>query len=482
MKIKQFFSKFIVISSLTLPFFLSSCGQFFNFTSTKPRPSLDEDNHKYSGDYFLNLLDKHYEENNVKRATFSPLNFFYSLQKENKDSKAAQNRSRNYFLGNKNSIDIYTLEEFQKNIVDKSKEITKEANIDRFVSADSIKKEFEEKFLNGTTVEETLKNNNILIMEHFGEKSLLSARHYYFDDKVDRYINMTPFQADDIHYNHFTNLGIVPVFNPYFTVVLYPKDKKIYFHYNFNKADTETLVTKTRKIYHDLEKRYLLPNYLKNKAFYDIFDEIKSIQKKNKIQFFKLKQPYDKVAEKLDPWVNNFFENKHGIIKNLEEFKDKIINRISKLDSSLKIDENEFINDFETKVFKGEKLENIFKNSNIFIYETWKKFVYGSPQSYYLNSDNKNSDNKSATVEFENIIITKEENNNIFLEPIIHSDYSFNAFSRFFTKSKFNKLVFQILVVPKEKNIVFNKNINRLKTLESVIKKYLPQWKMEKTG
>ncbi|MCN0157803.1 hypothetical protein [Mesomycoplasma ovipneumoniae] len=481
MKIKHFFSKFIVISSLTLPFFLSSCGQFFNFTSTKPRPSLDEDNHKYSGDYFLNLLDKHYEENNVKRETFSPLNFFYSLQKQNKDSKAAQNKTRNYFLGNKNSIDIYTLEEFQKNIVDKSKEITKEANIDRFVSADSIKKEFEEKFLNGTTIEETLKNNNILIMEHFGEKSLLSAKHYYFDDKVDRYINMTPFRADDIHYNRYTNLGIVPVFSPYFTVVLYPKDQKIYFHHDF-KTTYEKNVTKTRKIYHDLEKRYLLPNYLKNKAFYDIFDEIKSIQKKNKIQFFKLKQPYDKVAEKLDPWANNFFENKHAIIKNLEEFKEKIINRISKLDTSLKIDENEFINDFETKVFSGKKLEDIFKNSNIFIYETWEKFAYGSPQSYYLNSGNKNSDNKSATVEFENIIITKEENNNIFLEPISHSDYSFNAFSRFFTKSKFNKVAFQILVVPKEKNIVFNKNINRLKTLESVIKNYLPQWKMERTG
>ncbi|MDW2892761.1 hypothetical protein R7V75_02165 [Mesomycoplasma ovipneumoniae] len=468
MKIKQFFSKFIVISSLTLPFFLSSCGQFFNFNSTRPKPSLDEDNHKYSGDYFLNLLDKHYEENNVKRATFSPLNYFYSLQKENKDSKLAQNRSRNYFLGNKNSIDIYTLEEFQKNIVDKSKEITKQANIDRFVSAASIKKEFEEKFLNGATIEETLKNNNILIMEHFGEKSLLSARHYYFDDKEDRYINMTPFRAKDIHYIQYTNLGIEPVFNPYFTVVLYPKNQKIYFHYDFKKADAETLVNKTRKIYHDLEKRHLLPNYLKNKAFYDIFDEIKSIQKKNKIQFFKLKQPYDKVAEKLDPWVNNFFENKHAIIKNLEEFKDKIINRISKLDPSLKIDENEFINDFETKVFSGKKLEDIFKNSNIFIYETWEKFVYGSPQSYYLNSDNK-----PTTVEFEKIIITNEENNNIFLEPISHSDYSFDAFTRFFPSSKFNKLAFQILVVPKEKNIVFNKNINRIKTLESVIKNYL---------
>lgn len=473
MKIKHFFSKFIVISSLTLPFFLSSCGPFFNFTSTKPRPHLDEDNHKYSGDYFLNLLDKHYEENNVKRATFSPLNFFYSLQKEKKDSNVAQNRTRNYFLGNKNSIDIYTLEEFQKNIIEKSEEITKQANIDRFVSAASIKKEFEEKFLNGTTIEETLKNNNILIMEHFGEKSLLSARHYYFDDKEDAYINMTPFWADDIHYIQYTNLGIEPVFNPYFTVVLYPKKQKIYFHYNFNKADAETLVNKTRKIYHDLEKRYLLPDYLKNKAFYDIFDEIKSIQKKNKIQFFKLKQPFDKVAEKLDPWVNNFFENKHAIIKNLEEFKDKIISRISKLGSSLKIDENEFINDFETKVFSGKKLEDIFKNSNIFIYETWEKFVYGSPQSYYLNSDNK-----STTVEFEKIIITNEENNNIFLEPISNSDYSFDAFTRFFPWSKFNKLAFQILVAPKGKNIVFNKNINRLKTLESVIKNYLPQWKL----
>ncbi|MDW2835487.1 hypothetical protein R7U59_01305 [Mesomycoplasma ovipneumoniae] len=138
------------------------------------------------------------------------------------------------------------------------------------------------------------------------------------------------------------------------------------------------------------------------------------------------------------------------------------------MDPSLKIDENEFINDFETKVFSGKKLEDIFKNSNIFIYETWEKFVYGSPQSYYLNSDNK-----PTTVEFEKIIITNEENNNIFLEPISHSDYSFDAFTRFFPSSKFNKLAFQILVVPKEKNIVFNKNINRLKTLESVIKNYL---------
>ncbi|MDW2930395.1 hypothetical protein R7X80_00865 [Mesomycoplasma ovipneumoniae] len=475
MNIKQFFSKFIVVGSLTLPFFLSSCGQFFNFIFTSPK--LDDDNHKYSWDYFLNLIDKHYEENNVKKATFSPLNFFYSLQKENKVNNKSQNTTKNYFLGQRNSLHIYNLEEFQKNIVEKSKEITKDANIDRFVSGASIKKEFEEKFLNGTTIEETLKNNNILIMEHFGDESELSAEQYYFDDKVEGYINITPFRAENVRFIEFKNLGIVKVFNPYFTVILYPKDKKIIFDYDLNTTHIKTLVNKTRKIYHELEKRYLLPNYFKNKAFYDIFDEIKSIQKENKIQFFKLKQPYEKVAEKLDPWVNNFFENKHAIIKNLEEFKDKIINRISKLDSSLKIDENEFINDFETKVFSGKKLEDIFINSNIFIYETWEKFVYGSPQSYYLNSDNK-----SAKVEFEKIIITNEENNNIFLEPISHSDYDFDAFSHFFPWSKFNKVAFQILVVLKEKNIIFNKNINRLKTLESVIKNYLPQWKIEKTG
>ncbi|MDW2918862.1 hypothetical protein [Mesomycoplasma ovipneumoniae] len=474
MKIKHFFSKFIVIGSLTLPFFLSSCGHFFDFIFTSPSPDRDDD--KYKRYYLLNLLDKHYEENNVKRATFSPLNFFYSLQEENKGNNESENITQNYFLGQSDSFHIYNLEEFQEKIVEKSKEITKEANIDRFVSANSIKKEFEEKFLNGATIEETLKKNNILIIEHFGEKDELSADQYYFHDKVKGYINITPFQAKNVHFFQVTNLGNDPVFNPYFTVILYPKDKKIIFDYDLNTTLKKT-VNKTRKIYHELEKRYLLPNYLKNKTFYEIFDEIKSIQKKNKIQFFKLKQPYDKVAEKLDPWVNNFFDNKHAIIKNLEEFKDKIINRISKVDPSLKVDENEFINDFEAKVFSGKKLENIFINSNIFIYETWEKFVYGSPQSYYLNSNNK-----STTVEFEKMIITNEENNNIFLEPISHSDYDFDAFSGFFPFSKFHKVAFQILVVPKEKNIVFNKNINRLKTLESVIKNYLPQWKMKKTG
>ncbi|MDW2924192.1 hypothetical protein [Mesomycoplasma ovipneumoniae] len=474
MKIKYFFSKFIVIGSLTLPFFLSSCGQFFNFIFTSPSPDRDDD--KYKRYYLLNLLEEHYEDNNVKRATFSPLNFFYSLQEEKKDKNKSQNTTQNYFLGQSDSFYIYNLEEFQEKIVDKSKEITKDANIDRFVSAASIKKEFEEKFLNGTTIEETLKKNNILIIEHFGEKDELYAEQYYFHDKVKGYINITPFQAKNVHFFQVMNLGIEPVFNPYFTVILYPKHKKIIFDHDRN-ATYEKNVNKTRKIYRELEKRYFLPNYLKNKTFYEISDEIKSIQKKNKIQFFKLKQPYDKVAEKLDPWVNNFFENKQAIIKNLEEFKDKIINRISKLDPSLKIDENEFTNDFETKVFSGKKLEEIFKNSNIFIYETWEKFVYGSPQSYYLNSGNK-----STTVEFEKIIITNEENNNIFLQPISHSDYDFDAFSGFFPWSKFNKVAFQILVVPKEKNIIFNKNINRLKTIESVIKNYLPEWKMEKTG
>lgn len=97
------------------------------------------------------------------------------------------------------------------------------------------------------------------------------------------------------------------------------------------------------------------------------------------------------------------------------------------MNPSIKINETEIISDFENKFLDGKKLDEVLKNSNIFIYETWEKFV----NKESIKTFDGISDKKVLKVEFEKLIIKRQENGNIFLGTISESDYNLNFFKRF---------------------------------------------------
>ncbi|MXR35349.1 hypothetical protein DR100_03690, partial [Mycoplasma hyopneumoniae] len=119
MKNKLILSKFLGITLLIPAFFLTSCRNLIPFIVkqifNKDKGINNPEN--YNSYYFLNLLAKHYEEFNAKNGTFSALNLFYNQPEKQRD--------KFLFLGEQSRITIENLEQFQKNIVDRTEEIIK---------------------------------------------------------------------------------------------------------------------------------------------------------------------------------------------------------------------------------------------------------------------------------------------------------------------------------------------------------------------
>nr|WP_318024022.1 hypothetical protein [Mesomycoplasma ovipneumoniae] len=76
------------------------------------------------------------------------------------------------------------------------------------------------------------------------------------------------------------------------------------------------------------------------------------------------------------------------------------------------------------------------------------------------------------------MVLRKTENNNIFLTTIFKTDLAQNFIT--IPESSFQKVVFQILAFPKNKNIVFDKNVSRLKLIEDLKNNYLDKYEESK--
>ncbi|MDW2921737.1 hypothetical protein R7X17_03630, partial [Mesomycoplasma ovipneumoniae] len=176
---------------------------------------------------------------------------------------------------------------------------------------------------------------------------------------------------------------------------------------------------------------------------------------------------------KINPWSNSFLPKKHAIIRNIDEFKTTIIDRISKLDPKLKIDQNDLISDFEQKFLNGEKLDEFLKNNNIFIYETWERIGYERFWGTVLQHISPPT-NFSKRAEWEKLVFRKTENNNIFLTTIFKTDLTLNFNT--IPESSFEKVAFQILAFPKNKSIIFDKNVSRLELMEDLKNNYLDKY------
>nr|WP_318026523.1 hypothetical protein [Mesomycoplasma hyopneumoniae] len=89
--------------------------------------------------------------------------------------------------------------------------------------------------------------------------------------------------------------------------------------------------------------------------------------------------------------------------------------------------------------------------------------------------------NFSKRVEWEKLVLRKTENNNnnnnnnnIFLTTIFKTDLTLNFNTN--PESSFDKVAFQILAFPKDKNIVFDKKVSRLELIEDLKNNYLDKY------
>ncbi|EXU61166.1 hypothetical protein [Mesomycoplasma ovipneumoniae] len=481
MKTKLILTKFLGTTLLIPAFFLTSCGNLIHFI-TKQIFNIDEEinNPKnYNSNYFLNLLAKHYEEFNTKNGTFSALNLFYN-QPERK-------REKYLFLGEQDIITIENLEQFQKNIVNRTEEIIKNNPNFANVNTSDLKSEFEDKFLKGEPLEKVLEKNNIIIDENVRNWMQTRVSYYYFEENGSSNIIATRLVPDYVIEGELVQPHVVFDDSPFFNVIVYPKNKTITFReidggiytgdniidYEEQKKLKILIEREARKIYNKLAKKYnLSKNKISTSSPFFMSDIINFSQKINNIKTLKPKI-LDLITNKINPWSNSFLPKKHAIIKNIDEFKTTIIDRISKLDPELKIDQNDLISDFEEKFLKAEKVDQFLKNNNIFIYETWERIGY---ESFWRLTPDPIPDPADVPrrVEWEKLLLRKTENNNIFLTTIFQTDLTLNFVRS--PESSFDKVAFQILAFPKDKNIVFDKNVSRLELIDDLKNNYLDKY------
>ncbi|ATP59757.1 hypothetical protein [Mesomycoplasma dispar] len=149
MKTKLIFTKFLGITFLAPLLFLSLCDTISSFFNSKFNKDEKTDNEQeYNPSYFLNLLEKHYEEFNAKNGTFSGLNLFYN--------QPYKQREKYLFLGNQSKQTIEKPEQFQKIIIDKTNEVLKNNPDFEKITSYQLKWEFEEKFLILKTMEQSV--------------------------------------------------------------------------------------------------------------------------------------------------------------------------------------------------------------------------------------------------------------------------------------------------------------------------------------
>ncbi|ATP59767.1 hypothetical protein [Mesomycoplasma dispar] len=484
MKTKLILTKFLGTTLLIPAFFLTSCGNLIHFINKEIFNKDDGINNtqNYNSHYFLNLLAKHYEEFNAKNGTFSALNVFYNQPEKQRD--------KFLFLGEQSRITIENLEQFQKNIVDRTEEIIKNNPNFANVNTSELKTEFEDKFLKGELLEKVLEKNNIIIRERVRYSRPTRVTYYYFEENGSSNIIATRFVPDYVKEGELVQRTVVFDDSPFFNVIVYPKnktitfrdiDEKIYAGDNDKIKDYKKkkilIEQEARKIYNKLAKKYNLPkNEISGSYPSFIFDIIYFSQRINNIKALKPKI-LDLITNKINPWSNSFLPKKHAIIKNIDEFKTTIIDRISKLDPKLKLDQNDLISDFEQKFLNREKLDEFLKNNNIFIYETWERMGYWPPSKWPANPISAPT-NFPKNVEWEKLVLRKTENNNIFLTAIFQTDLTLNFVRS--PESSFDKVAFQILAFPKNKNIIFDKKVSQLELIEDLKNNYLDKYEEEK--
>ncbi|UUM24866.1 hypothetical protein [Mycoplasma sp. 3686d] len=400
--------------------------------------------------YFINLIrmkqqDQGIEINNsiiFDQFVESLYEKAFSRNQEEKEEKKHENFKKYFryeFFENKELL-IKSGEDFSNNIINKINSLYRELKLDKTLSDSQIKKIFEADFLKSQSLENVLKNNNILILQSFDDRSSIGLE-YALKEERKNHINILSISPLEIKQK--ASYSITTDIKPYrsvFNVILLPKDKEFKI-----KMTTES---ENNQLLSDLYREY----NLKAEQFYDwyhggyVLGAISKIQNKQGIiykQNLLLNNLTDESIKDLS------LDSGLKIIKDPNHFNEFIIEPIQKVAQKLNstLTNEAIINDFETNYLSGKKLDNVLKNSDIIVQRTIQK---GNILS--LNNPDRL------------VKLPSSSSLKINLTFINNRELEFNFIDKLEIKNrnrdKIPKIYYQVLIVPKGTQVEIKDKLN----------------------
>ncbi|ATP59898.1 hypothetical protein CSW10_03105 [Mesomycoplasma dispar] len=487
-KIKLFIKTLLLNGSFSIPLILVSCitgndGKVVDDHKIDEKNKIDTDKIL---DEFKGLIQIDYQKKGIKSLSFSPAEAYYRTVRKNYEHRYDKLFDKK-LLNEKGFLEISNFQDFKTKVFNSF--VLKTKNIPNFpqISETAFKKEFENKFLDGQKIENVLTKKNILISEEYIENyGNLVYFHYFLVSENDRKFSIQILTQSDI--SRIDN-SVLPdvIFSHYstiWTVFQVSKSKKV----SYSTLDQNVLLER------GLDNKSRSSNSLKiQKEFLKIFEHLRNEYKDIKQEFLnnKIKDNFEKflfsvqekekihrnsssiltsLNDKIDRFNNPFFKDSHVIIKTKEDFQNLIIKRWKELNKDeSKLTEAELIKNFEKDFLENKQLDNVLQSQNMLIFETWI--------DKYLQIHQKNEKNSYQLISW--LIPFKKTENEIYFSAI---DPKNDFLNRCFCKKwelpfannafNFSNVGFQVVLVPKNLKIIFEKNVDKIELNENLVKNY----------
>ncbi|ATP59899.1 hypothetical protein CSW10_03110 [Mesomycoplasma dispar] len=484
-KIKFFIKSLLLNGSFSIPFFLVSCinendGKVVDDYKTDEENKIDISKIRKE---FRSLIQIDYQKKGIKSLSFSPAEAYSKTARQEYETRWDKLFDKK-LLNEKGFLEISNFQDFKTKVFDSF--VLKTKNILNFpqISEAAFKKEFENKFLDGEKIENVLTKKNILISEDdiWSDGYYSHIFRYFLVSEDNKTFSIQIFVESDISRANLIVKDVVPNVNStIWTVFQVPKSKKVSYttiDENIKKDELDQdaislevqkeflkMIENFKSEYKDIKKEFL------NTKIEDNFEKfLLSVQEKEKIHR-NSSSILTSLNDKIDGFDNPFLKNSYAIIKTKEDFQNLIIKRWKELNKNeSKLTEEELIKNFEKEFLENKQLDNVLQSQNILIFETWvDKYL-----QFFLQQNEK----KSYQLIDWLIPFKKTENeihfsaidpkNDFLIGPFLKNwilRFKDNAFN-------FSNVGFQVVLVPKNLKIVFEKNVDKIELNENLVKNY----------
>ncbi|UUM19553.1 hypothetical protein NPA11_02130 [Mycoplasma sp. 1578d] len=330
---------------------------------------------------------------------------------------------------------ISSIDDFSNHIISKINSLYKEFKLPKTLSDGQIKKIFETDFLNGQSIENVLKNNNILVLESNEDRSPIGL-NYALKEEKQNHVNILRINAFRITQKEgYPRAQNIMPNQSVFNVILLPKDRKFKFKYT-TKSENNQLLS---DLYHEY-------NY-KADQFYDwyysgISGKIDIIQNKQGILYKENLLLNNLTDESLSGLPLN---SKVHTIKATNDFDEFITSPIQQVAQKLKtpLTKEQVIDDFEKNYLNGQKLENVLKGSDIIVQRAIEK-----PSMLSLNDPDQL------------VKLASSNSSKIQLAFINEREFNFNFTRKSQSPDKKPQIFYQVLTVPKGTQVEIKDKLN----------------------
>ncbi|UUM19869.1 MULTISPECIES: hypothetical protein [unclassified Mycoplasma] len=400
---------------------------------------------RYKTPYFIDLIRMEQQDQGIKTNNSIIFDQFVESLYEKAlswDRKDQEKRTENYrkyirydFLKDNKQL-IKSVEDFSSHIINKINSLYEDLKLPKTLSDEQIKKIFESDFLNGQSIENILKNSNILILQSNDDRSPIGLS-YSLKEQKQNHINILRINPWIIKqtggYLQSTDLRSE---KPVFSVILLSKNQDFKIKYT-TKSENNQLLS-------DLYYKY---GY-KADQFYDWYFGPDISQAINKIQ------NEQGILYKENLLLNNLTDeslsdlplnSKVYTIKTTNDFNEFITSTIQQVAQKLKtsLTKEQVIDNFEKNYLNGQKLENVLKGSDILVQRAIEK-----PSMLSLNDPDQL------------VKLASSNSSKIQLAFINEREFNFNLTGKSQSPDKKSMVFYQVLTVPKGAQVEIKDKLN----------------------